>query len=147
MREIEEVKPGLFIQKTRLGYKRVFPIKKDLNKPFSLDNIHWKHLTIRDWNNLIFLVIFVSLMLFGTWVYKHDLAVCVDIIENPCKYYSAISQYCLMQNQIPADKAYITTREGIKTHQEVYGEPIPIDNWAWWNSSWNREVIPNGKIP
>lgn len=85
---IEEIKPNLYVQKTRLGeYRVVYPIKKDLDKSFTWDNIHWKNLCLGSgWGNIITLAVFllvVSLMAYG---YAHDTELCRDVKANPQKY-------------------------------------------------------------
>ena len=85
--EIEEVKPNLFIQKTKFGYKVVYPIKKDLTKPLSFDNINWKNLLIGSWKTFgIFLLILFFLFLLYKAYYKEVVIPCKEIMENPCEY-------------------------------------------------------------
>tara|TARA_R100000656_G_scaffold3079_2_gene4885 strand:+ start:489 stop:851 length:363 start_codon:yes stop_codon:yes gene_type:complete len=65
MDQIEEIKPDFFIQQTKNGYKRVYPINKDINKPFAKDNIHWKRFLIGSWGRFlqgVFFIVFVAAM-------------------------------------------------------------------------------------
>ena len=63
---MEQIKPNLFIKKTNDSYRIVYPIKKDLEKGYSLDNIHWKNLLIGgSWSNLISTSIIIILLLFS----------------------------------------------------------------------------------
>ncbi len=53
-------------------------MKKDLNSPLSLKNFSFKNTFIGEWKNFLF---FLFLM-FMTWSYFHDTAVCRELIEN-----------------------------------------------------------------
>jgi|TARA_R100000093_G_scaffold71653_1_gene48215 hypothetical protein len=86
MKNIEKIREDLYIQKSKLGNKIVYPIKKDLDKPYSRDNIHLKRLLIGDWNKLIGLVVFVVFLLLLSFAYYHDTSECRAIIESPCDY-------------------------------------------------------------
>jgi len=42
----------------------------------------WKNLFFSDWK--VWVIVF--LCVFGSWSYKHDVAVYKDVFENPCEY-------------------------------------------------------------
>lgn len=85
MKIIEEVKPGLFLQQTKTGWRVVKPIKKDLAKPFSLkNNINWKHFLIGDWNRLILTIIILAIIFFAAWAYNHDINSCAEKYAGEC---------------------------------------------------------------
>ena len=80
--KIIEIKPKLFVQKTRYGnWIYIKPLKKDINKPFTLGNIHWKNLLIGDWITMLI----VLLLLFTAIAYKHDVKVCTEL-QNKVSY-------------------------------------------------------------
>ena len=86
MADIEEIRPNLFVQKTRTGgWIVVNPIKKDLSKPFGKGNINWKNLLIGNGQNIGLILIVVTL-LFTAWAYKHDTFECKKFMEDPCNY-------------------------------------------------------------
>ena len=86
MAEIEKIKEDLYIQKGLFGYKIVYPIKKDLDRPLSLENINWKNLLIGSWKQFLTLIIFLAIIFFFIWAYKHDMAVCQEMLKNPCQF-------------------------------------------------------------
>ena len=95
MNEIEEIKPGFFIRKTKAGYSRVYPVAKDpINKPirifqketwknFTSDNIRWGNLLYggKAGNLLIPLALLILLL-----VYSHDIRGLTEVYESPCSY-------------------------------------------------------------
>ncbi|UCD21003.1 MAG: hypothetical protein JSW08_00430 [archaeon] len=89
---IEEVKPGLFIQTTpKGGYKMVRPPVKDLNKPMTKDNIHWKRFLIGSWGNIIKIAIIIAILL-GLWFgYQADMEGCHKIMESECLRMAVLS--------------------------------------------------------
>lgn len=78
--DIEEVKPNLFVKKTKKGYKVVYPIK---NKDGS---INWKNLLLGDTNLFwagVILIIFILVLVYS---YKHDLNAMQEMLKDPCRY-------------------------------------------------------------
>ena len=66
-------------------YRLVFPIKKDENKPFSLDNIEWfNFLTGGSWGNIIMVVLIVLTMVGLVLAYKHDTAALIECCNSAC---------------------------------------------------------------
>ena len=82
LKDVEEVKPNLFVKKTKTGYRQVFPIHKDITKPLSLDNIHWKRALIGNPDNAIAIAIMICIVLFSVWAYNHDMAECNKVIGD-----------------------------------------------------------------
>jgi hypothetical protein len=104
MNPIEEIKPGLYIQQTKTGWRVVKPIQKDISRPFSFkNNINWKHFLIGDWSRLITFIVIMILILFAAWAYNHDLKACADKYANECMQakvnpcFSACWKQCGMQ--------------------------------------------------
>ena len=87
---IEKIKEDLWIQDGLLGWKIVYPIRKDLDKKISITNINWKHLVIGSWANILFVVIFLVILLSLTRAYTYDIEVCKEYMEDPCKHCSAM---------------------------------------------------------
>jgi hypothetical protein len=90
---IEEVKPGLFVQQTKIGWKVVYPIKEDVSKPFSFkNNVNWKRLFIGSWGRFLTLVFIILMLIFLLYAYKHDMNVCgkkylgdfYNVLQNKC---------------------------------------------------------------
>lgn len=85
MKPIEEIKPGLFVQQTKTGWRVVKPIQKDPSKPFSFkNNINWKHFLIGDWGRLITFVVIILIVLFVVWAYRHDMNACAEKYAGEC---------------------------------------------------------------
>ena len=83
---IEKIKDDLYIQKGLFGWKIIYPIFKDKDKGWKLDNINWKNFLIGSWSNIL-TVFFVVLLIIGlTLSYIHDTELCREIVENPCMY-------------------------------------------------------------
>lgn len=82
LKDVEEVKPNLFVKKTRKGYRQVYPPHKDITKPLSLDNINWKRAIIGNPENTITIMIILAIVLFSAWAYNHDMEQCREIIED-----------------------------------------------------------------
>jgi len=88
---MEKIKEDLYVKKGRFGYRIVYPIKKDIDKPFTQDNINWKHLLIGDWTRLISTSLILLLIMFGIFSYSYDTEMCRDVLSNPCPYFE---DYC-----------------------------------------------------
>ena len=82
MKEIKKVEEDFWIQKERRGWNRVYPVKKNLDEPFSLKNIHWKHLLIGSYSRLVWTVIILILIYGLLWSYAHDTKECRNLVEN-----------------------------------------------------------------
>jgi hypothetical protein len=84
----EKIKDNLYVQKTKFGdYRVVYPIVKDIEQPFSFNNIHWKNFLIGGrWSNVLTLIFIVGLIMFSAWAYKTDMKSCEDHLLNPCHY-------------------------------------------------------------
>lgn len=39
-----------------------------------------------DWKKDWFWIVFTIIVIFTAWAYKHDMAVCQDVMKDPCKY-------------------------------------------------------------
>jgi hypothetical protein len=89
MGDIEEVTLSsgtkVFIkERKRLGPGIVYPIKKDLSKPFSKDNTNWKHLFFGgSILRFLFSSSWVLIILFAAWSYSHDIAAYKLVYEHP----------------------------------------------------------------
>jgi len=92
-KDLEEVKPGYFLKtknfKNEHGeiIKRTFikvcPITKEIDKPFSFSNIHWKNFLIGgSWSN----VVFVLLLLLLIYSYSVETEQCRWIIQNSVEF-------------------------------------------------------------
>jgi len=79
----EEVKPGLFIQQRRKGYKQIEPLAWN-------GKFRWREQlkTVFCWRTLFFLIVLGLLF----WSYKHDKQTCYEMMENP-------QEFCI--NQFP----------------------------------------------
>jgi len=68
------------------------PIKKDLNKPFSLSNCDWKNFLVGgNWMNLFWVLIFLGVVFLGVYGYYHDVGVCMQIQKDPWSYCQNVS--------------------------------------------------------
>ena len=82
----EEIKPGLFIQKTERGYKQVYPAA-------------WNGKI--DYKNLIFgkgflkTTLFFLALLFIVYGYSSTTNACMKFQEKPCDYLNNLTQFCM----------------------------------------------------
>lgn len=82
MKNIKEINVDgerLFIKKSKLGTRIVYPIKVD-------GKINWKNLLIGgSWGNLIKLIFIISALLFIAFSYKHDMNNCINYAMDLCR--------------------------------------------------------------
>ena len=124
MTEIEKIKDDLYIQRSKLsGWKIVYPIKKDLDKPYTLDNIHWKNLlTGGGWFKLLVTIFIFAIIIFSVWAYLNDTKICRELISNSC-----------VQEKISECKQFNFSNfslgeGGVNGIQNNYGEYIGYNN-------------------
>ena len=88
MKQPEKIRENLYILgDEKKGYRIVHPFKKDLNKPYSKDNLNWKNIILGGgWENVIKIVIIIALVLFAGWSYQNDTAECTELLENPVPF-------------------------------------------------------------
>ena len=82
LKDVEEIRPNLFVKKTKNGYRQVYPIHKDISKPLSWSNIHWKRALIGNPDNFIAVIFLIAIIVFLSFGYSHDLTECKKIIER-----------------------------------------------------------------
>lgn len=104
----EEVKPGLFVQKTKKGYRQIHPgVWKG--------EIRWKNLLLGP--NFMKSLMWFAIILFLAWSYFHDVQqyqeFYEDVNSNPALFCSKINPLDIFQN------------ENSDTLQNNYGEDIP----------------------
>lgn len=69
------------------GIGIVYPLKKDLSKPFSPGNMNWKALLIGgSWGKFMGNTFFMLLILSLAWSYSHDISAYEEVYSNPCCY-------------------------------------------------------------
>lgn len=85
-KETEEVKPGLFIQKTSKGYRQIHPAA--WQGKVNWKNFFWGSGFTRSfiWFAIILLVVFG---------YQDSTTSCSEFQENPCPHLKSLQQYCL----------------------------------------------------
>jgi hypothetical protein len=100
MPKIEEVKPNLFVvekinkKSKKVSYRQVYPIIKDITKPFGKGNINWKNLFRVDFG----IIIILFLVAFSIWAYYHDLRAYRTMLNDECIV--SCSQSCHIQNKL-----------------------------------------------
>ena len=87
MKEIKEIEINgekVYLQKGIFGkYKTIQPIKKDLSKPFSFRNIHWKNFIAGgDYRNLIIIAIIVFILIMAISEYSNAVKIANKCLEN-----------------------------------------------------------------
>ncbi len=71
------------LEKKGSEWRVIYPIKKDINKPFGKGNINWfNFLTGGSIKRLIQLAIILILLVFLMWSYNHDIAECREYVER-----------------------------------------------------------------
>jgi len=87
-KDTEEIKPGLFIQKTKFGYRHITPVAWD-------GKINWKNFLMGK-EFIRSLIWFIILMLIASSYYI-DTKNCQEFQSDPCKYLMNLSTYCMNQ--------------------------------------------------
>lgn len=85
--ELKKLDEGIYLKKNKGKYSLIYPIKKDLSKPFKKGNIDWKNvwgIRNKQWLTTIFIL---AIIFFSIWAYKHDIELYRDIAQHPWKYY------------------------------------------------------------
>ena len=81
-KDTEEIRPGLYIKNGR----QIKPILKDIRKPLSWENLHWRNLLFGD----VWTLVMICCFIFLSWAYVHDTDECMVLLERPCSYCSKI---------------------------------------------------------
>lgn len=85
-KETEEIKPGLFIQKTRKGYKQIHPAVWN-------DKVNYKNLLLGP--EFVRSIIWFAIIMFLAWSYFHDVGTYQEFYEevnsNPVEFCSNIN--------------------------------------------------------
>jgi len=80
---IEKIRGDLYIKKGWDGYRVVYPIKKELDKPFSRKNAHWKNILIGGhWSRPLKLLLFLIALYLFTQMYLADTKLCRDFVQQ-----------------------------------------------------------------
>jgi hypothetical protein len=79
--KIEEVRPDFWIKQNKVGgWRRVYPIKKDMNRPFGKGNVNWLNFLIGgSWGNFMFILFVIIIVLLGVYGYTRDTGLCKQI--------------------------------------------------------------------
>ena len=80
-KDTEEIKPGLFIQTYREGYRQINPIAW---------NRKWRLKKQFGWRNLFFIL----LVLFIAWSYIDNTKSCEEFQADPCKHLNNLTNFC-----------------------------------------------------
>lgn len=68
------------------NYRVIYPIKKELDKPFSKENFNWKNFIYGGLENTLVLLFILFLTLTFFYIYNHDTKEMQKVVENPCEY-------------------------------------------------------------
>ena len=84
IKEIEIEGEKVYLNKKKLGWNVVYPLKKDINQPFSFkNNCNWKNLLIGgSWWNVIKITIIVGIILGVIYNYRINTETCIAAIEQ-----------------------------------------------------------------
>lgn len=99
----EQVKPNLhklnenqYLKETKHGFQIIYPVAKDVSKPFRKGNINYTNLILGgSWVRFITLLAILGLLFFSTWAYSTDLETCRKIIASQNKDYNPYFDYTL----------------------------------------------------
>ncbi len=80
-----------YLQKIKDKYRIIYPIKKDLSKPFKKGNIRWKNLILGDVSTTMVTMIIIFSLLIVSFSYKDTVEKCNDLAENVCDYCTKLS--------------------------------------------------------
>lgn len=105
----EEIKPNLFIQKTKTGYRQIYPAAWN-------GKINWYNFLVGKhfWRGLIYIAIILYI---AYWWYQ-DTTYCREFQENPCDYLPNITDYCLDLEEVRSNErgdTYILSEDSGKT--------------------------------
>ena len=79
---IEKIRDDLYVKKGWDGYRVVYPIKKDLDRPFSFkDNINWKNF-LGQWHFWLKSLLFLIALYFFVQMYLADTEQCREFVDN-----------------------------------------------------------------
>lgn len=81
MTNIERIREDLYIKKGWDGYRVVYPIRKDITKPLTKDNFHWKNF-IGQWHFWLKAAFFLAMVYFIVQQYLADTQQCRDFMSN-----------------------------------------------------------------
>lgn len=111
-KDTEEVKPGLFIQKRKNGYKQILPLAWD-------GKILWKQQLRTVFSFRTFFTI--AIILFLAWSYLHDVQEYKSFYErvtnNPVQYCTEISDKI---SSIQNDNSSLSLTQGGFKHADTY---------------------------
>lgn len=90
--EIIQLSDNLYLKKTKIGYRQVkAPIRKDFNKPYSLNNVNWTNLLIGGARHFFFEAVPLFALLFILlFSYQHDVESYQELLSNETK----LLNYC-----------------------------------------------------
>ena len=85
---MKQLKKGVYLHENKKGnFRLIYPIKKEPDKPYSINNLDWFNLITGGGYGKLFKLVFVILMiLILAWTYHHDIEAYQDVFEDPCKY-------------------------------------------------------------
>ncbi len=85
---MKQLKQGVYLKEGKKGnFRLIYPIKKDPDKPYSINNINWfNFITGGSWDKLFTLIFIIVMILFLSWTYYHDIESYRDVYSDPCKY-------------------------------------------------------------
>ena len=87
-RDTDEVKPGLFIQKTRTGFRQVHPAAWN-------GKVNWKNFL---WGGSYRHIIWFMILMLLVYSYSIETKTCKDFLENPCDHLINITNFCMNES-------------------------------------------------
>lgn len=88
-KETEEIKPGLFIQKTARGFRQIHPAAWN-------GKINWRNFIFGSGLGKSF--IWFAILLLIIYGYYDSTSSCNEFQNNPCSYLNDLNSYCLDQD-------------------------------------------------
>ncbi len=85
---MQKLKKGVYLHEGKKGeFRLIYPIKKDIDKPYGLNNMNWfNFFTGGSWNKLFTLGFIIFMIIFLAWTYQHDVEAYKDVYSDPCGY-------------------------------------------------------------
>ena len=92
---IEEIKPNLYVKKSRGGWRIVYPLRN------TDGSINWRNVFFGDMNLFVIAIIIVVVIVILGSAYRHDVNALQACWEDPCRYCMNVTTRTLSSLKLP----------------------------------------------
>jgi len=126
----EEIRPGLFIQKTNKGYRQIYP--SAWNGKMNWNNFLWGSGFFKSF-------IWFAILLLIVYGYNDSTTRCSEFQENPCKYLSNITSYCLDLDQSNSINPFEFKDGEQRDSNSIQGNPWKVlEKFRLWKTHYEK---------